>query len=286
MHPRLVALADRVLPAAIAGRLRTWRTARAERRYLRRTVEHRYGGQRFRVTIGSPYGERYDGDWAELPEIAVLRRHGLRPGARVFNLGANHGVIALMLADAVGSDGRVVALEADPNLAAIAARNAADNGLHWLECRHAAVAARSGEVRFGVDGRVADAGGRFGARPVPAVAIDDLADRYGPPDVVFMDVEGYEAQALAGAARTLARGADWFVEVHGDQALSIYGARNQDVVGFFDPSRYELLAGRGWLGWLPSGEIGESTSFAVLPPGQPPPDERFFLLALRRDPGA
>ena len=32
----------------------------------------------------------------------------------MFDLGASVGVVALMLADAVGTDGRVVALEANP----------------------------------------------------------------------------------------------------------------------------------------------------------------------------
>src|SRR4051812_9218724 len=111
---RAAAVAERVLGGRLAGRLRVARAAREARRYPRRVVQHEYAGRRMRVMIGTGYGERYDGNWGELGEIAVLKQHRLRPGARVFNLGANHGVIALMLADAVGTDGQVVALEADP----------------------------------------------------------------------------------------------------------------------------------------------------------------------------
>ncbi|MDQ3730107.1 MAG: hypothetical protein M3355_11040 [Actinomycetota bacterium] len=64
--------------------------------FAERIVSHRYGGHSLQIIVGSPYGERYDRDWAELPEIALLKEHRLRPGALVFNLGANHGVVALM----------------------------------------------------------------------------------------------------------------------------------------------------------------------------------------------
>jgi hypothetical protein len=42
---------------------------------------------------------------------------------------------------------------------------------------------------------------------VPALTVDVMCDRYGVPDLVFLDVEGFEWRALAGASRTLARGA-------------------------------------------------------------------------------
>ncbi len=104
------ALADVLLPARVAGRLRVAKAASASRRYPRRIVEHRYGESTFKVLIGSPYGERYDADWPALPEIEALRRSRLQPGTRAFDLGANHGVMAMMLADVVGPAGNVIAL--------------------------------------------------------------------------------------------------------------------------------------------------------------------------------
>lgn len=68
----------------------------ARRRYGERLVEHTYAGDRFKVVIASSYGERYDHDWPELAEIAMLRDGKLRPGARVFNLGASYRAIAMM----------------------------------------------------------------------------------------------------------------------------------------------------------------------------------------------
>jgi hypothetical protein len=37
---------------------------------------------------------------------------------------------------------------------------------------------------------------------VVAYLVDDLSAQYGPRHVLFIDVEGYECEALAGAAQT------------------------------------------------------------------------------------
>lgn len=278
---RARALADILLPARVAGRLRVAKAAWTSRRYPRRIVEHRYGGRTFKVLIGSPYGERYDADWSPLAEIEVLRGSRLQPGARVFNLGANHGVVAMMLADAVGPAGRVIALEADARDAEVAARNAALNGLEQLTCLHAAVARHSGTIGFSAAMRVDEGTGRWGRTRTPAWSIDDLAVAHGAPDVVFMDVEGFEAEALAGATQTLAAGPDWFVEVHGDQMLPLYGATVTDVVGGFDPARYTLLGAQDRLVRSGSGEVTSATTFEPLDPAKASRD-RFLLIALSR----
>jgi FkbM family methyltransferase len=197
---------------------------------------------RHRVVIAAAYHERYDCDWPELKEIAWLKRRMLRPGARVFDLGATSGVMALVLADAVGPSGHVVALEASPDDAATIARNRELNGVAQIECVHAAIARESGEVVFGRHGSVDDGTKRWGDMRVRSMSVDAMAAQYGAPDVVFMDVEGYEHDALLGATRTLEQGADWFVEVHGDEQLGIYGASCQDVIDRMRDAGYDLFA--------------------------------------------
>jgi FkbM family methyltransferase len=277
----LVTASERALPASLMRALRVYKFDRARRRHRDRIVEHTYAGVPHRVLIASDYAEKYDHDLPALQEILWLRERGLKPGARVFDLGASAGVIAIMLADAVGPQGQVIALEAHPDDAEMARANRDLNGLAQLECLHAAVARESGEVVFARNGSVDDGSRRWGALRVPAFSIDDLAARYGPPDVVFVDVEGYEHEALLGAPVTLAAGPDWFVEVH--EELHRYGASHDDVVGLFRRAGYDLFAAADSpYVRLESGEV--VAMHPVVPFDEAPPElvrRRFFLLATR-----
>ena len=52
--------------------------------------------------------------YPNLPELVLLRESGaLRQGSNVFELGAHQGIVALILADAVGPQGTVIAVEAE-----------------------------------------------------------------------------------------------------------------------------------------------------------------------------
>jgi FkbM family methyltransferase len=237
-----VAALERVLPASLMSRARVAKFDRARRRYRSHVVEHEYAGVRHRVLIAAPYDERYDLDWPEVQEIGWLKERRLRPGATVFDLGANSGVFAMMLADAVGPDGRVVALEAHPADVETMARNKELNGLDQIECVHAAIGREPGEIAFGRHGSVDDGSGRWGDMRVRCMNLDEMAEQYGSPDVVFIDVEGYEYEALLGASATLDAGPDWFVEVHGDEQLGTYGAAVEDVIARFRDAGYDLYA--------------------------------------------
>jgi len=79
----------------------------------------------------------------EPPETMVIRRM-VDPGGTFVDVGANWGYFTLMMAEHVGSMGRVVAVEADPRIYAILERNAALNDLPQVRVVHAAAAAESG----------------------------------------------------------------------------------------------------------------------------------------------
>jgi FkbM family methyltransferase len=266
------------LPAPVAGRLRRVKARFDAARFDSRVVRHSYGGHELQVRIVSRYGDRYDRDWPELGEIAFLKTARLRPGARVFNLGANHGVIAMMLAGEVGPTGRVIAVEANEADIRAAEESARLNGLDQMDCIHGVVARSEGVAAFGVNGEVDDGSGRFGRERVRAVSIDGLARRYGAPDVIFMDIEGYEGEALAGAGDTLEARPDWFVEVHGDEAIERYGGTTARIVEEFASRGYECHWADDMLGTGPDGRLVSRTTFVPLD-GRPPRD-RFFLVAL------
>jgi FkbM family methyltransferase len=237
------AIVRRLLPRSLLGRLRVWRLRRTVARYSPRVVRHNYGGHDLQIRLTDPLASGwYDRDWPVLAEIRFLREHGLRPGATVFDLGAHQGIVALMLAREVTSTGRVVAIEANPHNAEAAEANARLNGADNMIVRCMAVADRPGVVTFnlGLNGQVDDGTGEWGRALVPAVTIDQLAAEYGPPGVLFIDVEGFECHALRGAGDTLARHSpDCFVEVHIGCGLEKFGTPDE-ILAFFPPTVYSL----------------------------------------------
>jgi FkbM family methyltransferase len=232
------------LPARVYGPIRARRVRRQVERYRSHVVHHCYGGFPLMVHLDDPLAEAwYDHDWEEPPEIAQLRAGRLRPGARVFDIGAHQAVVALMLARIVGAGGQVVAVEAEPHNAAVADANVAANGADNVTVLHAAGAGREGIVSFteSLNGVVAHRPGAPGAVAVAAVTVDGLAERFGAPDVVLIDVEGYEGHVLDGAARTLAAGVtDFMVELHDAAMLAAASSTAEQCVAHFRGGRFQL----------------------------------------------
>lgn len=138
----------------------------------------------------------------------------LKPGDTVLDLGANHGVYALIAAQAVGPTGRVDAFEPNPRLSKLVDLSLRLNGFGgWAQVHPVGASETGGTARlvfndnFSGGGSVALAGGD--TRPgvdCRLVALDDMfADPAYVPDVIKMDVEGHEGRALRGMRKLLAR---------------------------------------------------------------------------------
>jgi FkbM family methyltransferase len=267
MPPSLRAVARRLVPHSLYRRYRKRRIASLISNYEPHEVQHVYGGHELRIHLADPLAEGwYDHDWDEWEIVTFLReRDVLADGATVFDLGAHQAVVALLLARHVGDQGHVVAVEAEPHNARVAEINRGLNGAHSLTVLHAAATATEGSATFaeGLNG-VVDQRTSAGNVTVPAVTIDGLAQRFGRPDLVFIDVEGYEGQVLRGASRTLANGSTSFaVEVH--STISDYGDDATTVADCFcDFERYVA---------------GEDDEPLVSLDGQLP-SGRFFLVAI------
>lgn len=121
----------------------------------------------------------------------------------VFDVGAHAGYYTLMFSRLVGTKGRVLSFEANPDNANNLRKHLLINRLQNVEVIEAAVCDQSGEAyfatntnrsRYGYMGTLAETGTR-----VRTIHLDS----FPAPDLIKMDIEGAETLALTGASRIL-----------------------------------------------------------------------------------
>lgn len=140
----------------------------------------------------------------------------VRPGECAIDLGANKGFNAMILARALGPQGRVLAVEPDPSVAAVLAEHRARNGYPGIQIEQVAVGERNGDVQIALSKQVGWSS-RF-PNPmqeryisetitVPLRTVDslvaDCTPPFGPISFAKIDIEGSEGAALAGMRDTL-----------------------------------------------------------------------------------
>jgi FkbM family methyltransferase len=140
-------------------------------------------------------------------EKRVRFEQAVKPGHTVYDIGANVGFYTLLASRLTWPGGRVIAFEPwGPNLAFLR-RHVEMNRLANVTVMSAAVGERPGTLRFapGIAGSLGHLSAS-GTIEVPVVGIDAFvaAGTAPPPDVIKMDIEGGEVDALRGAANVLA----------------------------------------------------------------------------------
>jgi FkbM family methyltransferase len=184
---------------------------------------------------------------ASEPDLFSFLRATIRPGDLVLDIGAFLGVYAILEARWAGPTGRVLAFEPSPLSFDRLQRHLDLNRITAprVAARRAAVGATSGRRGLVVfddepyKNKVASADGPEGLLKVDVVTVDDICrtlDR--PPDLIRMDVQGFEFEVLAGARHTLEAGRGRMTivaEMHLDEWRA-YGTTPDDV-----PARLEAL---------------------------------------------
>jgi len=182
-----------------------------------------------------------DGFWEMWLTQFLARR--VKPGMTVVDVGANFGYFTLLLGDAVGEAGHVIAVEPNPDAASLLQETVLLNG-HRTRTRlvpHALGASAGRGWLYAPHGEPKNAalGGTEGLPggqivEVSTLTLDELALDYPKVDLVKIDAEGGELGILAGMRQLIARDRPTIV-------LEFNAARYAEPHRFLD----ELLASYG-----------------------------------------
>jgi FkbM family methyltransferase len=170
------------------------------------------------------------GGYYEVFEVSIFER--LAGGSRlVVDVGANIGIYACTGARHLPPGGRLVAFEPVPENHAYLLRNVTRNGLaERVVVERQAVGETAGELTLYLSGEQSgkhsaaqsNVGEPTDAVTVPMTSIDAYLAEHplGSPDIIKIDVEGYEGYVLRGAGKTLQALPTLLFEIHPELQLN------------------------------------------------------------------
>jgi FkbM family methyltransferase len=165
----------------------------------------------------------------------------------LFDIGASFGAFSLVAAHFGGT---VIAVDPSPIATRLIRVQTQLNGYEKnIRVVEACVGDAVGEAQMLSSGVFSDGYYRMAAhRPgseltkTRAVTIDQLADQFGPPTHIKIDVEGYEAAVLRGARKTMTRVAPLlFLELHNEMIRS-EGGDPGSVLDDLEEIKYEMFS--------------------------------------------
>jgi methyltransferase, FkbM family len=172
--------------------------------------------------------------------MARLFTKVIRPGMVVLDIGAFVGWYTLLAARQVGKHGKVYAFEPDPRNYELLAENLRLNRIDArVICLPRAVSDESGMQPFFLHGgdqsrsSLIPSRGSCQSTVVTGVVLDDFLDRGVKIDVIKMDIEGGEVNALRGMRETLTRAG---------RSVKLFVECNPASLGFAGESAQSLLA--------------------------------------------
>lgn len=143
------------------------------------------------------------------PPVQLALRDLCKPGDVVFDVGANFAGLTTVMSRMVGPRGVVCAFEASPRIVDKTQRNLVLSGCHNVQLFHQAVYHTSGQtVKIYLGSHLNDSiyseHGQGSAYTVKTLALDDFVGHTQLlPNLVKMDIEGAEFDALKGFEATL-----------------------------------------------------------------------------------
>jgi len=147
------------------------------------------------------------------PEMGETLRRYLRPGGTFVDIGANEGFFTVQAAKIVGPFGRVLAVEPQGRLQEVIRKNLELNGLTNVTLIKSAVSDQPGEAELhispstntGSTGLSQSTRYRVPQEVVPVNTLEAILAKAGiqAVDLMKMDIEGFEYEAITGAEKLL-----------------------------------------------------------------------------------
>jgi FkbM family methyltransferase len=146
------------------------------------------------------------------PGITAIFNRYLKPDMSVVDIGANIGYFTMLLASLVGPSGLVVSVEPNPENIKLLEASRRVNGFDQVLVIQAAAGRQTGVLALNVshsNGMTGELPGNldaiFASRPVPCFALDAILPKDRRINLVKIDTEGAELNALMGLSATIDR---------------------------------------------------------------------------------
>lgn len=177
-----------------------------------KTTAGRLHGHTMRLDL-SKWSDRltyFLGRWSNL-ELQLFLADNVRPGDTVVDGGANRGNFALFASNVVGSAGEVMCYEPNPQCLKTLRGDIEANGIRNITVHPVGLGSSEGEMSLSVPAINAGEGtlGRSAYETARVILVKieqgDKTLAQKTPNLIKLDVEGFECKALAGLERTIVR---------------------------------------------------------------------------------
>lgn len=184
------------------------------------------------------------------PDVRTFLQHALRPGDTFIDCGANVGYFSVMAGALVGSKGKVVSVEANPQTFKLLERNLQSNQIGIPV--HCALTSRVGEVELYMpenwdvfsslkaDGLVV--GNADYSFTVTARTLDDVVSELGltKVDLVKIDIEGGEFDVLRSAPKLLSDFRPLVITEYSINTWASFGVTHRELKELAGKYKYSL----------------------------------------------
>ena len=156
------------------------------------------------------------------PECTRIMKEQLKEGMTIAEVGANIGYYALMEASIIGNKGKIYAIEPFPPNFELLKKNIEINKYNdRFELHNIAISNQPGKTKLFIQDKhnlcnMLESGACEGYVEVETKTLDDFIQGKKLPDMIRMDIEGYEYFVLEGMKKTLkdCEQCKMFIEIH------------------------------------------------------------------------